>query len=93
MFEYRTNAAGIAELTLLASTTAGARCARAILRDAVAACPVDTGELRDSLTMEREGSTWYIGSRCDHAIYPEMGTRRMSPRSYLRPALYRKRVL
>jgi len=53
--------------------------------------PVDTGRLRSSITYEvgedSRGLVARIGTNVTYAIYLEYGTRRMSPRSFLRPAL------
>lgn len=52
--------------------------------------PVDTGELRDSINVQADdpvNKEIYIGSTVEYAIYIEMGTTKMSPQPYLRPAL------
>ena len=53
------------------------------------ACPVDTGNLRNSIThaTEDSGHTVVIGSDVEYAPYVELGTVKMSPRPYLRPAI------
>jgi HK97 gp10 family phage protein len=55
--------------------------------------PVDTGELRDSITYEvrRTATTFAIVvlAGADHALYVELGTSRMSAQPYLRPVLDR----
>ncbi len=55
--------------------------------------PVDTGELRDSITYEvrRTATTFAIVvlAGANHALYVELGTSRMSAQPYLRPVLYR----
>lgn len=53
------------------------------------ACPVDTGNLRNSIThaTEDSGHTVVIGSNVEYAPYVELGTVKMSPRPYLRPAI------
>ncbi|MEN3051297.1 MAG: HK97 gp10 family phage protein [Candidatus Methanosuratincola petrocarbonis] len=63
--------------------------------------PVDTGNLRNSLTCEVDPSGlvgWYGSNRpwrgeasVEYAIYVEFGTKKMSPRPYLRPPLTTKR--
>lgn len=54
-------------------------------------CPVDTGRLRASISwrMERDGDqvVGVVGTNVEYAAYVELGTRRMSARPYLRPAL------
>lgn len=59
---------------------------------ATAACPVDTGHLRDSLEHEVDGDTLRVGTNVDYAAYVEEGTRHMAPQPYLRPALYQVRA-
>lgn len=52
------------------------------------ACPVDTGNLRNSITHAVEGSedAVYIGTNVEYAPYVEMGTRRTAAQPFLRPA-------
>jgi len=52
-------------------------------------CPVDTGNLRNSIThaTEDEGRTVVIGSAVEYAPYVELGTSRQKPQPYLRPAI------
>ena len=51
-------------------------------------CPVDTGNLRGSITHEVDtaGNAVYIGTNVEYAPYVEFGTRRMHAQPYLRPA-------
>jgi HK97 gp10 family phage protein len=53
--------------------------------------PVKTGALRDSIKtkMKINGMSSRIGSDLDYALYVEVGTKKMSPRAYLRKALNR----
>lgn len=53
---------------------------------AKALCPVDTGNLRNSITHFQDGDDEYIGTAVKYAPYVELGTRRMKARPYLRPA-------
>ena len=54
---------------------------------AKAACPVDTGRLRNSITHQQESeSVEVIGTNVDYAAYVELGTVKMAARPYLRPA-------
>ena len=52
------------------------------------ACPVDTGNLRNSITHAVEGSedAVYAGTNVEYAPYVEMGTRRTAAQPFLRPA-------
>lgn len=50
-------------------------------------CPVDTGNLRNSITHKQmDENTEVIGTNVEYAPYVELGTRRMRARAYLRPA-------
>lgn len=51
-------------------------------------CPVDTGRLRNSITHDVDMSEQaaYIGSNVEYAAFVELGTSKMAPRPYLRPA-------
>lgn len=55
--------------------------------------PVDTGELRDSITYQvRRTATSFaivVLAGADHALYVELGTSHMSAQPYLRPVLDR----
>lgn len=49
-------------------------------------CPVDTGNLRKSITSEVKDLTAEIGTNVDYAPYVEFGTRRSKAQPYLRPS-------
>lgn len=49
-------------------------------------CPVDTGRLRNSISHARDDNAAYIGTNVEYAAYVELGTSKMKPRPYLRPA-------
>ena len=51
-------------------------------------CPVDTGNLRNSITNEVRQSekAVYIGTGVEYAAYVELGTVRTKAQPYLRPA-------
>ncbi len=56
---------------------------------AKAACPVDTGRLRGSITHVRSGErseSESIGTDVGYARYVELGTSRQKAKPYLRPA-------
>ena len=50
------------------------------------ACPVDTGNLRNSITHERDRDSAYVGTNVEYAPYVEMGTSRTAAQPFLRPA-------
>ena len=50
-------------------------------------CPVDTGNLRNSITHQQmDENTEVIGTNVEYAPYVELGTIHMGARPYLRPA-------
>lgn len=51
-------------------------------------CPVDTGNLRGSITHEVSAgeNAVYIGTNVEYAPYVELGTRYQAAQPYLRPA-------
>ena len=49
-------------------------------------CPVDTGNLRNSITHTTDESAAYIGTNVEYAPYVELGTSKMKKRPYLKPA-------
>ena len=51
-------------------------------------CPVDTGNLRGSITHEVDAAdnTVYIGTNVEYAPYVELGTSRQKPQPFLKPA-------
>lgn len=63
-----------------------------IRNDAVAAAPVDTGRLRQSIGLQKRGEGHYrVGTNVEYAPYVEYGTRRMAAQPFMRPALERNR--
>lgn len=55
---------------------------------AKALCPVDTGNLRNSISHQTVGNNEvHIGTNVEYAPYVEFGTVRMSAKPYLRPAV------
>lgn len=50
------------------------------------AAPVDTGNLRNSITHAVEGKAAYIGTNVEYAPPVELGTSKMAARPYLKPA-------
>ena len=50
-------------------------------------CPVDTGRLRNSITHQQMSeSVEVIGTNVEYAPYVCLGTHKMAPRPFLRPA-------
>lgn len=49
-------------------------------------CPVDTGNLRNSITHVYDEDSAYIGTNVEYAPYVEFGTSRMKAQPFLRPA-------
>ena len=51
-------------------------------------CPVDTGNLRNSITHQLEGDDAVaIGTSVEYAPYVELGTHKMAARPYLVPSI------
>lgn len=52
-------------------------------------CPVDTGNLRNSIThlVQSDEPAAYIGSNVEYAAYVELGTYKMKAQPYLKPAI------
>ncbi len=70
---------GIGEIT--------ASCAAAAAQRARELCPVDTGRLRDSIRVERDGNAARVSANTDYAAYVEFGTSKTAPQPYLIPAV------
>ena len=50
-------------------------------------CPVDTGNLRNSITHTSDDDTAYIGTNVEYAPYVHDGTMRMSPNPFIKNAM------
>ena len=50
-------------------------------------CPVDTGNLHNSITHTQSGDTEYIGTNVEYGPYVEMGTTRTRAQPFIKPAL------
>ena len=61
-----------------------------IKKDARAFCPVDTGDLKNSITMSSTKLAAEIGPTADYGVYVELGTSRMAPHAFLGPAFDRR---
>lgn len=49
-------------------------------------CPVDTGNLRNSITHTEDDSAAYIGTNVEYGKYVELGTRHARAQPFLKPA-------
>ena len=49
--------------------------------------PVDTGNLKGSITMEQENLVVAVGTNVEYAPHVEFGTEKMDAQPYLKPAL------
>jgi HK97 gp10 family phage protein len=65
---------------------AGEVAAVVVAERAVELVPVDTGELRGSISHRRMGDGWAVVASAPHASYVEYGTSKMAAQPYLRPA-------
>ena len=63
---------------------------RIVADEAKANAPVDTGELRDSITSKAEGLSGTAGTNKNYAAYQEFGTYKMKAHPFLVPALKNK---
>lgn len=85
------------ELTELLASPEGAtgqylvRKSQQVVNQARSRCPVDTGNLRGSITYEiardGDGLSARVGTNVPYAIYVHEGTRYMAPRPFLREAI------
>jgi HK97 gp10 family phage protein len=69
--------------------------ARRVEARAKANAPVKTGHLRRSIHAARasaDPNAWTVGTDVEYASFVEFGTRRMSPRPYLIPAVEAERA-
>lgn len=68
--------------------TALARCGREAAERAAALAPIETGELKQSMTYQIKGDTAYIGSNVEYAAYVELGTGKYYPGGRKTPWTY-----
>jgi phage gpG-like protein len=54
---------------------------------------LETGELRDSIQWNAEGNVGHVGSNLDRAVFQELGTSRIPPRSFLASAAMQQEEL
>jgi HK97 gp10 family phage protein len=64
-----------------------AACGMAMEGHAVDIVPVDTGNLRNSITHASDERTAIVGTNVEYAPYVELGTRRQKAQPYLVPAV------
>lgn len=66
-----------------------------ITEEARAACPVDTGTLRDSIEFTSDDKSASISANTNYASFVEYGTYKMAAQPYLRPAIenHQKEIL
>lgn len=50
-------------------------------------CPVDTGNLRNSITHTQSENTEYIGTDVEYGPYVEMGTTRTRAQPFIKPSI------
>ena len=62
-------------------------------RDAKILAPVDTGNLRNSITSDIRGLSGAVGPSAHYGRYVEEGTSRMGPQPYMGPATDRNAAL
>lgn len=70
--------------------TAVAKAANAVKGDAAAAAPVDTGNLRASISAQVAGLEAAVSPGAHYGIYVELGTSKMAAQPFLFPALERQ---
>lgn len=61
--------------------------AETVCKSAKELCPVDTGRLRDSISVSPSVDGAIVSSDADYAAYVEFGTSSLAPQPYLVPAL------
>jgi HK97 gp10 family phage protein len=62
-----------------------------VVRDGQAFCPVDTGNLKNSIGVDfdSDGLGYHAGPTAEYAPYVEEGTSRMAPHAFMGPAFDR----
>lgn len=82
--------AGAGPAVQAGARTALTRTAYAIEGDAKVLCPVDTGNLMNSISTDVDGMTAEIGPTADYGVWVEMGNSRMAGQPYMIPAFERR---
>lgn len=65
--------------------------AESVCAEARALCPVETGTLRGSLRVRKEGERLYVSTDCEYAAAVELGTSRRRAQPFLSEAARRER--
>lgn len=83
--------AGAGDRAVRRTFTALDKGAHAIEAGGKSRAPVDTGNLRASISAEQvvatdEASEWHVGPTASYGVYVELGTSRMPPQAYMGPA-------
>lgn len=63
------------------------KAAEAVAEEARRMCPVDTGALRNSITVSSDGSRAEVVAGKDYAVFVEFGTYKTAAQPFLVPAL------
>lgn len=67
-----------------------AKTARDIEADAKGFAPVDTGNLKGSITTDVRGLSAEIGPTANYGVFQELGTSKMAPQPFMGPAADRR---
>ncbi len=89
--ELTDNSALVQEEMLFAALRALEKCGLAAERYAKRLCPVDTGNLRNSIThrVDEGGAAAYVGTNSEYAAHVELGTGKYCPGGRKTPWVYR----
>lgn len=68
------------------TSAANEQAASGIVELAKENAPVATGELRDSIHVEKDGTDHKVVADADHAVFVELGTSKMAAQPFLGPA-------
>lgn len=86
--EYVSNVKKIKQEIVTAKDRILEKCGQVAESHAKEYCPVDTGNLRNSITHQRyDENTEMIGTTVHYASYVELGTRKMRAKPYFKPAI------
>lgn len=68
------------------------KAAEAVAAQAREQCPIDTGALKNSISVSADGNSAVISANTDYAGYVEFGTSKMAAQPFLVPALINNRA-